>query len=96
MEVAKKLKTICRLLSDLPNEIIANILVKLPTKTILQYKVVCKEFNRIIIDPNFVELQYQHRHYTLSLLSNRINPHHHHTNNFIMVEGVLIERAEPE
>ncbi|XP_043688508.1 F-box protein CPR1-like [Telopea speciosissima] len=41
---------------DLPQEIIINILSKMPTKSLIRFRSVCKHWQRLITDPGFIEI----------------------------------------
>ncbi|XP_057424369.1 F-box/kelch-repeat protein At3g06240-like [Lotus japonicus] len=46
--------------ADLPNHIITHILLRLPFKSILVCKSVCKRLNSLISDPHFAKLYFEH------------------------------------
>ncbi|OVA20849.1 F-box domain [Macleaya cordata] len=47
-------------MSSLPEEIIVNIISRLPVKSILRFRCVCKPWCKVISSPNFIQTQVKH------------------------------------
>ncbi|XP_065862756.1 F-box/kelch-repeat protein At3g06240-like [Euphorbia lathyris] len=59
-------------MSKLPNDLIVEILLRLPVKLLLQLKSVCKSWQSIISDPEFVKLHLKRAKQTTNLHCNRL------------------------
>ncbi|KAL8466033.1 hypothetical protein ACS0TY_035230 [Phlomoides rotata] len=55
-------------MSDIPSELFREILLRLPTESLLRFRSVCKEWLRIIDDSSFVKAHRQNQLYTHTLL----------------------------
>ncbi|KMT15767.1 hypothetical protein BVRB_3g057440 [Beta vulgaris subsp. vulgaris] len=66
--MAKKVKQNGCLFEEIPSPIIWDILSRLPTKTCLISKLVCKDWYAIITDPEFADFRRSHGCYTTVLL----------------------------
>ncbi|KAM7485146.1 hypothetical protein LguiA_001155 [Lonicera macranthoides] len=69
-------------MSNLPDEIIEQILVRLPAKSLLRFNLVCKQWLSLISNPNFVR---KHLDYVLSLdINDESNSSNHHHRKLIV------------
>ncbi|OVA01216.1 F-box domain [Macleaya cordata] len=47
-------------MSSLPDEIIVNIFSRLPVKSLLRFRSVCKPWSKLVSDPDFVKMHFNH------------------------------------
>ncbi|KAK9994103.1 hypothetical protein SO802_023806 [Lithocarpus litseifolius] len=66
----------CRTNNHLPDEIVLEILARLPVKSVLRFRCVCKSWYSFISDPNFI--------------STHLNHNHHHQHHYVIHRPKII------
>ncbi|PIN24503.1 hypothetical protein CDL12_02768 [Handroanthus impetiginosus] len=82
--------------SNLPQELILEITLRLPTKTLLRFKCVSTEWNTLIRSPNFAKQHFSHKSNQELLLAQRYNFYKEKYTLVLFIDDSLSQYDEPD